>query len=216
MNLLMQNKILTDQINYYRARADVYDESISSGLETFDIGKSLLSKLGKFDQILELACGTGIWTETLLNMGNHVTAVDAAPEMLKIAKEKFGDERITYQQADLFNWNPDKEYDLVFFANWLSHVPPNAVDDFLSKVKKSLRKNGVIAFVDQHAPSDADKAIAEKEIYAKRPLAGQEFTIIKVFYDLEDLERRLEGLRLKVSVEKFGENFFLMRGKQNE
>ena len=209
----MQNKILIDQINYYRARADFYDESISSGLETFEVGKSLLLKLGKFDQILELACGTGVWTETLLKMGNHVTAVDAAPEMLKIAKEKCGDERITYQQADLFNWNPDAAYDLVFFANWLSHVPPNTIDDFLNKVKKSLNKNGQIAFVDQHAPSDADKAIAEKDIYAKRPLIGQEFTIIKVFYDLGDLQKKLEGLGFEVSAKKFGENFFLMVGK---
>ena len=205
--------ILTDQINYYRARADEYDESISSGLETFARGKDLLSKLGTFDQILELACGTGVWTETLLKMGNHVTAVDAAPEMLKIAREKCGDERITYQQADLFNWQPDKQYDLVFFANWLSHVPPNAIDDFLNKAKKSLHGNGVIAFVDQHAPSDADKAITEKEIYAKRPLGAQEFTIIKVFYDLGDIKRKLEGLGFEVSVEKFGENFFLMVGK---
>lgn len=87
------------------------------------------------------------------------------------------------------------------------------MDDFLSKVKKSLPKNGVIAFVDQHAPSDADKAIAEKEIYAKRPLGEQEFTIIKVFYDLGDLQKKLEGLGFEVRVEKFGENFFLMSGK---
>lgn len=87
------------------------------------------------------------------------------------------------------------------------------MDDFLSKVKKSLPKNGVIAFVDQRAPSDADKAIAEKEIYAKRPLGEQEFTIIKVFYDLGDLQKKLEGLGFEVRVEKFGENFFLMSGK---
>lgn len=210
----MQNNILTDQINYYRARANEYDESIAGASDIFDDGKALLSKLGAFDQILELACGTGVWTETLLKMSEHVTAVDAAPEMLQIAKEKFGDERITYQQVDLFNWNPDKHYDLVFFANWLSHVPPNAIDDFLSKVKKSLRENGVIALVDQHAPSDADKAIAEKEIYAKRPLAdGREFMIVKKFYDLGDLQKKLEGLGFEVNVEKFGENFFLMVGK---
>lgn len=59
----------------------------------------------------------------------------------------------------------------------------------------------------------ADKAIAEKEIYAKRPLAGQEFKIIKVFYDLGELQKKLEGLGFEVSVEKFGENFFLMVGK---
>jgi hypothetical protein len=54
----------------------------------------------------------------------------------------------------------------------------------------------------------------EKEIYAKRPLAGQEFTIIKVFYDLVDLQKKLERLGFEVSVEKFGENFFLMVGKK--
>lgn len=52
----------------------------------------------------------------------------------------------------------------------------------------------------------ADKP--EKEIYAKRPLGEQEFTIIKVFYDLRDLQKKLEGLGFEVSAEKFGENFF--------
>ncbi len=57
----------------------------------------------------------------------------------------------------------------------------------------------------------ADKS--EKEIHAKRPLREQEYTIIKVFYDLGDLQKKLEDLRFEVSVEKFGENFFLMVGK---
>lgn len=37
--------------------------------------------------------------------------------------------------------------------------------------------------------------------------------LIKVFYDLGDLQKKLEGLGFEVSVEKFGENFFLMVGK---
>lgn len=39
--------------------------------------------------------------------------------------------------------------------------------------------------------------------------------IIKVFYDLGDLQKKLEGLGFEVSVEKFGENFFLMFGKSD-
>lgn len=42
---------------------------------------------------------------------------------------------------------------------------------------------------------------------------GREFMIIKVFYDLENLQKKLEGLGFEVSVEKFGANFFLMVGK---
>src|SRR4026208_645508 len=121
----MNDSILDEQIQYYRARAQEYDASIVEATDLLAPGKILLLNLGKFDSILELACGTGIWTETLLQMGDKVIAMDAAPEMLEIARQKLGEERIQYQQADLFRWQPDRQYDLVFFANWLSHVPPD-------------------------------------------------------------------------------------------
>lgn len=131
----------------------------------------MLTQLGKFDRVLELACGTGFWTQHLLQIGERIPpAADAAPEMLQIAREHIGVERITYQQLDLFQWQPAETFDLVFFANWLSHVPPEALDDFLNKVRASLTAGGCIAFVDQHAPSEANYAIAKEDIYAVRPL----------------------------------------------
>ena len=106
----MNGSVLADQIEYYRARAQEYDASIAGAADLLVPGKDLLLNLGQFDQILELACGTGIWTEMLLRMGNEVTAVDAAPEMLEIARRKLGEERIKYRQADLFHWKPDRQY----------------------------------------------------------------------------------------------------------
>lgn len=211
----MDDPILNEQIEYYRARAQEYDESISGAAELFDAGKAMLLKLGRFESILELACGTGFWTEALLTMGDHVTAVDAAPEMLAIARERYGDERIVYQQADLFKWQPSGEYDLVFFANWLSHVPPSALEEFLDKVRKSVRPGGLVALVDQHAPSVADEIIAKDAIYAKRPLEdGREYTIVKAFYDLTMLEETLKSLGFEVSTAKFTETFFFLSGKR--
>lgn len=210
----MSDPILNDQIKYYRARAKEYDESISSAFELFKAGKILLTNLGRFDQILELACGTGFWTETLLKMGGEVTATDAAPEMLAIARERLGSEHITFQQADLFHWQPTQQYDLVFFANWLSHVPPNALDDFLQNVKRAVHPGGSIAIVDQHAPSEADSAIAKENIYAVRPLEdGRQFTIVKAFYDLADLEKKLSSLGFETTSEKFTDTFFFLSGK---
>lgn len=211
----MEDPILNEQIEYYRARAQEYDESISGAVELFEAGKAMLLKLGRFGKILELACGTGFWTGTLLAMGGEVTAVDAAPEMLAIARERYGDERITYQQADLFKWEPVGEYDLVFFANWLSHVPPATLDDFLSKVRRSVHPGGFVALVDQHAPSVADEIIAKNDIYAKRPLEdGREFTIVKAFYNLAFLEDRLKALGFEVTTTKFTETFFFLSGKR--
>lgn len=138
----MNDPILDEQINYYRARAQEYDASISDATELVELGKPLLLALGKFDSILELACGTGIWTEFLIQMGMEVAALDASPEMLEIARQKLGEERINFQQSDLFHWEPTQQYDLVFFANRLSRIPPNVLDYFLSVVQRSVRKRG--------------------------------------------------------------------------
>jgi ubiquinone/menaquinone biosynthesis C-methylase UbiE len=210
----MSDPILNEQIEYYRARAREYDESIAVASEMMRRGKSLLRNLGKFDSILELACGTGIWTETLLQMGNEVTAIDAAPEMLVIARQKLGEERIKYRQADLFHWEPKQKYDLVFFANWLSHVPPAALDEFLSKVQQSTQAGGQIALIDQYLPSDSDRQIAKDDFYATRPVEdGRQFTIVKAFYDLPQLQNKLERLGFEVHTNKFTDTFFFFTGK---
>ncbi len=210
---MTDKRILHEQIDYYRARAQEYDRSISGAVAVFEPATRMLTQLGKFNRVLELACGTGFWTQHLLQIGEHVTAADAAPEMLQIAREHVGDERITYQQLDLFQWQPAETFDLVFFANWLSHVPPEALDDFLNKVRASLRAGGCIALVDQHAPSEADSAIAKEDIYAVRPLEdGREFTIVKAFYNLKELEEKLTKLGFTVTSQKFSETFFFLSG----
>lgn len=210
---MKDKNILHEQIEYYRARAQEYDRSISGAISIFEPAIHMLSQLGKFNNVLELACGTGFWTKHLLQISEHVTAADAAPEMLKIAREYAGNERITYQQLDLFQWQPNETFDLVFFANWLSHVPPETLDDFLNKVRASLKVGGCIALVDQHAPSEADSAIAKENIYAVRPLEdGREFTIVKAFYNLNELEEKLTKLGFVVTSQKFSETFFFLSG----
>jgi len=61
-----------------------------------------------------------------------VTAVDASPEMLELARHRVGnDPRVRFVLADLFAWRPEGRYDVVFFGFWIddtseSDVPPRA------------------------------------------------------------------------------------------
>jgi 2-polyprenyl-3-methyl-5-hydroxy-6-metoxy-1,4-benzoquinol methylase len=41
------------------------------------------------------------------------------------------------------------QYDLVFFANWLSHIPPQQLDAFLGIVARAVRPGGSLVIVDQ-------------------------------------------------------------------
>ncbi len=85
----MEDDVLREQLAYYRARATTYDASLGDGLEgTLTAVDELLQQLRPFEHVLELACGTGIWTRLLLDVAQRVTAVDAAPEMLALNAAK--------------------------------------------------------------------------------------------------------------------------------
>ena len=74
----MEHDILNEQIAYYRARAREYDESVGETGEpkgVFARAMHLLEEMGPFEQVLELACGTGIWTRALLQVGRDITAI---------------------------------------------------------------------------------------------------------------------------------------------
>ena len=45
-------------------------------------------------------------------------------------------------QADLFQWQPTEQFDVVFFGVWLSHVPPERFAGFWQLVSRVWRQVG--------------------------------------------------------------------------
>ncbi len=218
----MDQHILDEQMTYYRKMAQEYDETTGQTEDlqrAFARAKELLQQLAPVEQMLELACGTGTWTRALLPLGRELTAIDASPEMLALARQKVGNALVQFQQADLFQWQPRQQYDLVFFANWLSHVPPQRLDAFLGTVARAVRPGGSLAMVDQYAPMPEDREISVRDedegtIYANRSLRnGQTFLIVKVFYDLRIIKNLLEALDLTVTVQKLDDIFFFLQAR---
>ncbi len=123
----MDDRIIQEQIEYYRRRASEYDVTSSPpGDPLAPFGQEIERALHKFaprGHVLEVASGTGSWTRLLLEHADHVTALDSAPEMHTESRRKLGDEqRVRYVIADALTWEPDRTYDVFFFANWLSHA----------------------------------------------------------------------------------------------
>lgn len=115
-------RIIADQIAYYRARAPEYDKTFHGGHDAELI--AALDAATPRGRVLELASGTGVWTQSLVRHPvESILAVDAAPEMLTIHAERVVDDRITRVTADLFSWQAPDRFDFVTFAFWLSHVP---------------------------------------------------------------------------------------------
>ena len=149
--------VLTAQIEYYRALAPEYldSELEEPGADELVAAVEAHAPRG---EVLELACGPGTWTPRLLQRASRVTAVDAAPEMLALARVRVGADvkRVRFLRADLFGWEPDQRYDGVFMGFWLSHVPPSRFAAFWQFVDRCLLPGGSVLFVDDAHRTDAE------------------------------------------------------------
>ena len=228
----MSDEIIQAQIAYYRARANEYDEwfyrtgRFDRGEEInqrwFDevaIVKRALHQVGTVEHVLELASGTGIWTQELLKIGKQITAIDASPEMIEINRDKLRSSQVDYQQRDLFAWKPNQEYELVFFSFWLSHVPPELLDSFLQKVYSAVRPGGQVFIIDSRfEPTSAAKDHLLQDdgnIYKLRKLNdGQEFQIVKIFYQPNRLRDQLTEVGFTADVNATENYFIYANGKK--
>ncbi|WP_223186547.1 class I SAM-dependent methyltransferase [Streptomyces sp. CBMA29] len=124
--------LVAEQMAYYRAQATAYDRPYAQYQELRDL-LEVVDELPIAGDVLELACGTGQWTPRLAARARSVTAVDAAAEVLAIARTRTASSTVRFVEADVFAWQPPRRYDTVFFAFWLSHVPPAAVSTASSR-----------------------------------------------------------------------------------
>ena len=204
--------LLDDQIAYYRARAPEYDAWwLRRG--RFDRGAELnaawLADVARIEReivamlererpsrVLELACGTGLCTRHIAPRVDHVTAVDAAPEVIAINRGRVGAANVDYVQRDVFAFEPSARYDLVFMGFWLSHVPLARFDAFWYMVRRALAPGGFAWLVDSaHDPTShaVDHPTPDRHagIVTRLLDDGREFRIVKVFWEPAPLSARL-------------------------
>src|ERR1700693_4058722 len=118
------DEVLADQVGYYRRRASEYDVTAYGDVAVARARIArLVAEMQPTGKVLEIACGTGLWTEALAGSADKVVAIDAEPEVIEIARARVRTPKVTFEVADVFSWTPAARFDVVFFSAWLSHVP---------------------------------------------------------------------------------------------
>lgn len=219
------NNLLQEQKDYYQARAAEYDEWFyrkgrydrgeAANQQWFDeaqIVRDALHTLSGQGNILEFAGGTGIWTQELTQLADHVTVVDASSEMIAINKAKVQSDNVDYIEADIFDWQPEQQYDMVFFGFWLSHVPPEKLAPFLEMVASALKPEGKVFMVDSRRVSTGtavNQSVATEGYRQERTLNdGREFHIVKIYYERETLEDAFKAAGIEANAH-FTDMYFI-------
>jgi SAM-dependent methyltransferase len=204
--------LLADQIDYYRRRASEYDETSLEDLEQpFRLFGPLVEALVPTGDVLEIACGTGLWTEHLAPRADRLTALDSSPEAIELARARVGS-GVELVVANVFEWAPPRRFDSIFFGFWLSHVPPARFADFWRLLGRCLTPGGRVLFVDEGAAraSMEPKLLPGRAGAAERQLRdGSVHKIVKVFHEPEELTRTLAGLGWSAEIELTDEGFIV-------
>ncbi len=199
--------LLAEQIAYYRAAADEYGKTAIPEVPLAELEAAHERAIAELElfrptgDVLEFACGPGTWTSLLADHANTVSAVDASPEMLRLAEASVADPRVRFLRADLFSWEPDRRYDDVFFGFWISHVPLERFADFWALVDRCLKPGGRVAFVDD-AFRTAEELIEGpgSSVILRRLTDGTAHRAVKVPHTPAELEAKLRDLGWNIGV----------------
>jgi SAM-dependent methyltransferase/ribosomal protein S18 acetylase RimI-like enzyme len=218
--------LLRSQIAYYDDRAPTYEDrwyrrgAHDRGSWVNDrwfaetaIAEADLRSIDATGDVLEVACGSGIWTKILAPRARRLVALDASTQMIRRNRLSVADPKVDYRLADVFVWDTDERFDLIVAGFFVSHVPPSRFEGFFAKLARWLRPDGRLWLVDDANPSStpsADAASLAGTHHAHRRLVGEnEYTIVKLFYPPEVLTALLDRLGWVADLRATGEHLLV-------
>ncbi len=160
---MIEGEKLSDNIieKYWSRFPDTYDKKME-----YVVGKYLrdeiiqeLNRLPELGELVELGCGTGTFTDTIVPKTKNMFATDLSDSLLAVARTRFGDHpKVTIQKENCMATSFSSEaIDSVFMAN-LIHVIESP-STLLEECHRILRKGGTLVIVTF---TDKDMILWEK------------------------------------------------------
>lgn len=188
--------------SYYSARAPEYDQIYLRPERQSDLTaiQSWLPPKFSDAKVLEVACGTGYWTQFIAPVAAHVLAIDVAPETLAIARSRISAQEVMFLTGDAYALPIDNgKFDVAFAGFWFSHVPKARRRKFLLGISACLRPGARVVFLDNLYVGGSSSPITnydqEGNSFQTRRLAdGSAHQVLKNFPNENELLDCLTGL----------------------
>lgn len=156
----------TEMHAYYAQRAPYYDAVYLKPERKVDIAflSAYLPDRFRGREVLELACGTGYWTQHIATSAKRLVATDWIIEPLDFARLRPGTESVVFRQADAYVLPLDLgAFDGAFAGLWFSHVPVEARVAFLQGLHRFLKPGARVVFMDNNEVQLRDYPLVETD-----------------------------------------------------
>lgn len=197
-------------VDYYAQRAAEYERVYAKPERQADLEtlKQFVSNVFPGDEVLEVACGTGYWTQFIARSAAAICATDYNSAVVDLAREKaFGSCRVEFVQADAYVLDsiPDG-YAAGFHGFWWSHVPVSQQEAFLTVFHSRLSHGAKVVIIDNAYVDGSSTPISRQDsagnsYQIRRLQDGSEHEVLKNFPSeaqlQESLSRHATAIRVR-------------------
>ncbi|MCK5131459.1 MAG: class I SAM-dependent methyltransferase [Candidatus Sabulitectum sp.] len=197
-------------VEYYRLQAKDYHNKYYTGNSQSDMAVKpeieLLQNTFRGLDVLEIACGTGFWTEIVAESANSILATDANPSMIAEAEKRlFHLSNVSFSDADAYSLSDvTGKFTGAFAVLFWCHIPRQRIREFLIALHDKLAPGSSVVFIDQLEDSDVKTHQRDKHgnMIAGRKAAGKEFCVVKNIPEkqqlLDDLHEFADDIHYKI------------------
>ena len=197
----------TDLVDYYAKRANEYERIYQKPERQKDLAtlRRLFQQAFAGHSVLEIACGTGYWTQVVAETAKSITATDINEEVLQIPRAKKYAGNVSFQKVDAFNFSfSNNSFTAGLAAAWWSHLRKAQIGDFLFQFHRLFSPGSIIVFMDNRFVPGSNTPIsrtdAEGNTYQLRKLEnGDEYEVLKNFPSEREVREIIADLTAEIS-----------------
>lgn len=166
--------------------------------------------------VLELACGTGYWTDVIAAAADSVLATDINERMIELARQRsLPGGKARFRVADALDLPEDiGEFTAVFAGGWWSRLVRDEQDALVAHLRQRLGKDVLLVLLDENYVHGESETIARTdaqgntwEIVAAPD--GQRYELPKNYPTDSALRKRLGGAVREIKIAR-GEYYWLL------
>jgi len=205
---------------YYKERAPVYNRVYKYPERQADLRfleKYIPEQFAGLD-VLEIAAGTGYWTQFISTKANSILSTDITKATLDELRNRTLPANVSICEADAYNLEHlPSNFTSAFAGLWFSHVPIQRREEFFTELHKKLAPGSTVVLLDNSLAQCERLPISHSDeygnTYQKRILDnGVSYEVVKNFPTKQEL---LELTLDKTSDQEFKEleNYWLFQYK---
>jgi SAM-dependent methyltransferase len=203
--------VSTGTEEYYRARANEYDAVYDKPDRQFDLLKlrAGIPELMAGRQVLEVAAGTGYWTDVYADLAASVAATDVNSATLDVARRRRRwPDTVRFIEVDAFDLGRvEGHFDAAMVGFFWSHIRLEDLGGFLAGLADRLEPGAPAVFIDNRYVEASNSSIVRTDAagntYQRRELTdGTSWEVLKNFPTIDEIRSSLAPLSTTMTIDE--------------